>query len=211
MEAAGGPEEFLERYAVILCSDHGQTKVTEPATLEESFRSVPGTIVTASNRAGMVYRLGPGAPPPRDLAERLDAEPAAETVLFSEDDWAVARREGVDLRFRPREDRWDFVGDEGILSGYPNGFERAWAALANPNAGELIVSAAPGYEFLDLGGRHHLGGGSHGSLTAGDSLVPMVVVGLDRLPESITEIAPLAFEHFGVEPPPYNRRLARAA
>jgi hypothetical protein len=131
--------------------------------------------------------------------------------LFSEDDWAVARREGVELRFRPREDRWDFVGDEGILAGYPNGLERAWAALANPNAGELIVSAAPGYEFLDLGGRHHLGGGSHGSLTAGDSLVPMVLVGLDRLPESITDIAPLAFEHFGVEPPPYARRLARAA
>jgi hypothetical protein len=211
MEAAGGPEEFLERYAVILCSDHGQTKVTEPATLEESFRSLRGTIVTASNRAGMVYRRGPGAPTPRDLAERLDAQPAAETVLFAEEDWAVARREGVELRFRPREDRWDFVGDEGILAGYPNGLERAWAALANPNAGELIVSAAPGYEFLDLGGRHHLGGGSHGSLTAGDSLVPMVVVGLDRLPESITDIAPLAFEHFGVEPPPYARRLARAA
>ena len=89
--------------------------------------------------------------------------------------------------------------------------ERAWAALANPNAGELVVSAAPDYEFLDLGGRHHLGGGSHGSLTAGDSLVPVVVVGLDRLPESITDIAPLAFEHFAVEPPPYARRLARAA
>jgi hypothetical protein len=159
----------------------------------------------------MVYRRGPGAPTPRALAERLDAQPAAETVLFAEEDWAVARREGVELRFRPREDRWDFVGDEGILAGYPNGLERAWAALANPNAGELIVSAAPGYEFLDLGGRHHLGGGSHGSLTAGDSLVPMVVVGLDRLPESITDIAPLAFEHFGVEPPPYARRLARAA
>ena len=25
--AAGGPDEFLERYAVILCSDHGQTTV----------------------------------------------------------------------------------------------------------------------------------------------------------------------------------------
>ena len=24
-EAAGGPDEFLERYDVLLCSDHGQT------------------------------------------------------------------------------------------------------------------------------------------------------------------------------------------
>ncbi|MGH3104640.1 MAG: alkaline phosphatase family protein, partial [Gaiellaceae bacterium] len=52
IEAAGGPEEFLERYAVLLCSDHGQTTVSEVARLQDVF---PDTIVTASNRAGMVY------------------------------------------------------------------------------------------------------------------------------------------------------------
>lgn len=211
MDAAGGPDEFLERYAVILCADHGQTRVTEPARLQDSFGSIDGTLVTASNRAGMVYRLDDTAPTARELAERLDPEPAAETVLFAEDDWTVARRDGEELRIRPRDDGWESAGDETILSGYPNGFERAWAALANPNAGEVVVSAAPGYEFLDLGGRHHLGGGSHGSLAAGDSLVPMATVGLERVPERIVDIAPLAFEHFGVEPPPYARRLARAA
>ena len=29
IEAAGGADEFLERYAVILCADHGQTPVSE--------------------------------------------------------------------------------------------------------------------------------------------------------------------------------------
>ena len=52
IEAAGGEEQFLERYAVILCSDHGQTQVDEVARLEAVF---PESIVTASNRAGMVY------------------------------------------------------------------------------------------------------------------------------------------------------------
>ena len=33
IEAAGGPDEFLERYAVLLCSDHGQTPVSEVARL----------------------------------------------------------------------------------------------------------------------------------------------------------------------------------
>ena len=37
IEAAGGAEEFLERYAVILCADHGQTTVTEVARLEDAF------------------------------------------------------------------------------------------------------------------------------------------------------------------------------
>ena len=27
MDAAGGPDAFLERYAVVVCSDHGQSKV----------------------------------------------------------------------------------------------------------------------------------------------------------------------------------------
>ena len=41
----------------------------------------------------------------------------------------------------------------------------------------------PGWEFADLGGRHHLGGGSHGSLVEGDSLVP-VLDGRPRRPGS---------------------------
>jgi len=73
------------------------------------------------------------------------------------------------------------------------------------------VSAAPGWEFSDLGGRHHLGGGSHGSLEAGDSLVPMLTVGVDAAIESITDVMPAVLEHFGVEAPPYARDVARVA
>jgi predicted AlkP superfamily phosphohydrolase/phosphomutase len=74
-----------------------------------------------------------------------------------------------------------------------------------------LVSAAPGVEFADLAGRHHAGGGSHGSLRAGDSEVPMLAIGLDTLPESIIDVAPTILRHFGVEPPPYARALTRAA
>jgi hypothetical protein len=54
----------------------------------------------------------------------------------------------------------------------------------------VLVSAAEGYEFTDLAGRHHAGGGSHGSLCAGDSEVPMLTIGLDEQLTSIIEIAP---------------------
>ena len=63
--AAGGLEEFLERYAVVVMSDHGQTAVTDIARLGERFRNVPETLVAASNRAAQLYRLGPEAPSPR--------------------------------------------------------------------------------------------------------------------------------------------------
>src|SRR2546421_11514552 len=56
LDAAGGPDEFLDRYAVILCSDHGQTRVERSARLQARFRHLREVVVTGSNRAGMVYR-----------------------------------------------------------------------------------------------------------------------------------------------------------
>lgn len=210
LEASGGVDEFLERYSVVLCSDHGQTRVDRPAQLESSFTGVEDVLVTASNRAGMVYRLPGARQDARTLARRLDGEPAADVVLFREDAEAVARRDGEELRFAPTADGWKTSGDESVLD-HPHGLERAWAALANPNAGELIVSATPGWELSDLGGRHHVGGGSHGSLAAGDSEVPMLTVGLEAEPASITDVMPAVLAHFGLGPPPYARPLTRAA
>ncbi len=154
----------------------------------------------------MIYRLPGCRLEARALAERLDAEPAADVVLFLEDGEAVARREGAEVRFAPGGDGWSVTGDPLILdpARYPRGMERAWRALACPRAGDVIVSAAEGYEFADLGGRHHSGGGSHGSLLAGDSEVPMLAVGLELLSPSsgapsITDLAGSVTAHFGLE------------
>jgi hypothetical protein len=177
MNAAGGPDSFLERYAVVLCSDHGQSKVEHITQLDGG-----GDLVTASNRAAMVY-----TETPRAVAERLDADPAAGIVLFEEDGSVVARRDGDE--------------DDALLDGVPDGRTRAAAALRNPNAGSVLVSATPGWEFVDLAGGSHLGGGSHGSLEAADSEVPMLTVGLGAPPASITGIKQLVVEHFRDESP----------
>jgi hypothetical protein len=174
MDAAGGPDVFLERYAVVVCSDHGQSRVAQTARID-----VGGDLVTASNRAAMIY-----TGEPRRIAQLLDVEPSAGIVLFSEDGRTVARRDGDE--------------DLGLLDEVPDGRVRAAAALANPNAGDVLVSATPGWEFVDLAGRHHLGGGSHGSLEAADSEVPMLTVGLELPPSSITGIKSLVTDHFGV-------------
>jgi hypothetical protein len=121
---------------------------------------------------------------PRAVAERLDDQPAAGIVLFEEDGRMVVRRDGAE--------------DDALLDEVPDGHARAGAALRNPNAGEVLVSAAPGWEFPDLAGRHHLGGGSHGSLEAADSEVPMLTVGLGPPPASITGVKELVAQHFGV-------------
>ena len=97
--------------------------------------------------------------------------------------------EGIDVR--PD----GVYGDLHYFRAHPQADVIVEAALRNPNAGEVLVSAAPGWEFVDLAGRHHLGGGSHGSLEPADSEVPMLTVGLGEPPASITGIKPLVVEH----------------
>jgi hypothetical protein len=198
IEAAGGPDEFLDRYAVVVCSDHGQTPVEHVASLQSSFTRVENVVVTASNRAGMVYRLPGCQEDAAALARRLDGTGAAEVALYREGDEAVGRRDGEELRFSRANERWSTSGDTAILD-QPDALERAWCALANPNAGDLIVSPPLGLEFADLAGHNHKGGGSHGSLEAGDSEVPMLTVGLDGVcPERIVDVKQLVLGHFGV-------------
>jgi hypothetical protein len=174
MDAAGGRDAFLDRYAVIVCSDHGQSHVDRVARL-----TVGDDLVTASNRAAMVYTDAP-----RSVAERLDAEPSAGIVVWREDGRVVARHDGDE--------------DPALLDAVPDGPARAAAALANPNAGDVLVSAASGWEFLDLAGRHHLGGGSHGSLETADSEVPMLSIGLGAPPASIVGVKAAISRHFAV-------------
>ena len=198
--AAGGLDKFLERYAVVVCSDHGQTGVERAVRVQESLSDFrlhrPGTqrdaqlVVTASNRAGMVYVLPGAGIESRTIAERLARTDSVDVAIFREDGGGLALRDGQELPLAPEDDGWR---------------GRAWRALANPNSGDVLVSAAAGVEFADLGGRHHVGGGSHGSLLDGDSLVPMLVVGAAAPPLEIAGVAPLVLRHFGIEAPAYAR------
>jgi predicted AlkP superfamily pyrophosphatase or phosphodiesterase len=188
LEAAGGPEEFLERYAVVLLSDHGQTAIERAVRLEEPFADLAGeVVVAASNRAGQVYLLPDARVDAAQLARRLDGFRAVELTLRREGEEVVARRDGEDVPVEKLE--------------HPDAARRAHSALANPNAGELLVSAADGWELTDLGGRHHVGGGSHGSLVAGDSVVPVLTIGVESEIRRITDVAPAVLGHFGVAVP----------
>jgi hypothetical protein len=143
-----------------------------------------------------VYLLPDARVDAATLARALDAEPSVETTLRLEGSEAIARRGQEELRFRPDDDDgWATSGDRSILD-HPDALHRSWSALANPNAGELLISAAEGWEFVDIGGRHHAGGGSHGSLVAGDSIVPLLKVGIDAPIERITDVTPAVVAHF---------------
>lgn len=228
--AAGGVDRFLERYGIVVCADHGQSPVRQAVSLRAAFPDVAvldrprgprprGELaVLGSNRAAMLYRLDGCRLTARQLAERLDDEPAVDVSLFREGAVAVARRAGAELRFRPGPGGFVLEGDAGVLdpARYPDGLHRAWGSLACPNSGDVVLSAAEGHEFEDLGGRHHAGGGSHGSLLAEDSLVPVILVGVcatlpqGRMPR-ITDLKALALSHLGVAAAPARPEHVGAA
>jgi hypothetical protein len=115
----------------------------------------------------------------------------------------------------PRGGCWEVGGDlaalearieDGVLRSdtYPDPLRRVWAALNAPQAGDFVLSLAPGYEAVDWGGVSHAGGGSHGSLDAGDSLGPLLFVGCGpsdpsaRRQWALRDVAPVVLDHFGL-------------
>lgn len=134
---------------------------------------------------------------------------------------ACVRRGPHELRFAPggdvvdrRGNSWSVDGNDAALSGevrdgrftsaaHPDALARLWAALRNPNAGDLLLSLADGWECVDWGGTTHIPGGSHGSLRAADSLGTLLTVGLEgerpvREQWAISDVAGLINGHFGL-------------
>ena len=219
VEAAGGRDEFLDRYAVAVVADHSQSAVQRVADgtapfagltmFRSSRRSDPercDLAVAASNRVSMIYRLPRCRLSLAEVVERAAAAPEADVVCFRDGADTVVRRGGDELRMRRSPDGGlDLRGTDGLLDAdlYPDALRRIDGLMSSPRAGDVVVSAAPGWEYRDAGGSHHAGGGSHGSLHACDSLVPLITAGLEvvaRDPEqpSITDLAPSVCAHFGL-------------
>jgi predicted AlkP superfamily pyrophosphatase or phosphodiesterase len=136
---------------------------------------------------------------------------------------AIVRSPRGELRFAaggplidPRGAMWSVEGDLEVLAAsdrdgrfespdYPDALARLWSALHCETAGDVLLSAAPGYEFVDWGGADHVGGGSHGSLHRTDSLGALLWCGTGpasrdvRAQWSLCDIAPMICEHFGAE------------
>jgi len=143
-------------------------------------------------------------------------------TIWRDGNEAVVHSARGELRFAPGEEvsdrrggRWTVSGEPATLSAqiadgafdseeYPDALGRIWSALGCPNAGEVLMSAAPGFEFIDWGGSDHMGGGSHGSLHRSDSLGPLLWCGGgpasrdEHAQWTLRDVAPMVTTHFGV-------------
>jgi hypothetical protein len=187
-----------------------------------------------SARSAQVYVLDPAARERElpKLADTLSAVDGVDFVAWRHGGEGIVRpgggfaEEGTgELRFSPggelrdaRGGTWAVEGDLRALgletaddrissAEYPNALERLWGALACPTSGDLLVSAALGWEFVDWGGTDHVGGGSHGSLHRGDSLGTLIFAGTGpdsadaREQWTIGDAASLIANHFGLPRP----------
>jgi Type I phosphodiesterase / nucleotide pyrophosphatase len=180
--------------------------------------------ISPAQRSAMVYVLSEDRR--QQVVERsLEALSELEGVdlaVLKAGEEAIVRSGRGELRFAPGGDLQDSRGGSWSVEGelaalraevqdgrflcteYPDPLARIWSALTCPTAGDVLLSAAPGYEFVDWGGADHVGGGSHGSLHRSDSLGALLWCGTG--PDSrrqlqqwtIQDVAPMVRDHFGL-------------
>jgi hypothetical protein len=187
----------------------------------------PEIAVCPSSRSAQVYvldreRRAELVPRIERTALALEGVDLVMHLTDHPDGEASIRGRRGELRFMPggtladlRGNHWSVEGDLGLLNleqregklvsaTYPDALGRVWSALRCRTSAEVLLSARPGYEFTDWGGDHHVGGGSHGSLHANDSLGALLWCGTgpdsaDARPEwSLRDVVPMVREHFGV-------------
>ena len=93
MHAAGGPDEFLEHYAVIVCSDHSQAPVEERIRLDLAFEDFDVATPSPPRSIGAEVALSPAQRSAMIYA--LDPEQAPDTCARARE--VAAALEGVDL------------------------------------------------------------------------------------------------------------------
>jgi hypothetical protein len=201
--------------------------VLPPSGVRESKDGNAEIAVCPNSRAAQIYVLDREARPrmiPRVVRTLLALEGVDLVMHLTDhpDGEAAVRSERGELRFAPRGDvtdlrgeTWSVDGDLDVLAltvrdghvsstRYPNALARVWEALRCRTAGEVLASARPGWEFLDWGRAHHIGGGSHGSLHANDSLGSLLWCGTGpggvgaRAQWTLRDIVPMVLDHFGL-------------
>ena len=195
--------------------------------------------LSPGQRAAMIYALDPERREETveralEVVSELDGVDVVVWLPDPSKEEAAVRSNRGELRFSPGGDlqdtrggRWTVEGNLSTLRAevqdevflcteYPDALARIWSALSCPTAGDVLLSAAPGYEFVDWGGADHVGGGSHGSLHRTDSLGALLWCGTGpeartaRSQWSLRDVASMVREHFGVGSPGAKRR-ARVA
>ncbi|MDX1523127.1 MAG: alkaline phosphatase family protein, partial [Anaerolineae bacterium] len=162
-------------------------------------------LICPALRVAQIYFREPGALYFKQVVKQILDDPRVDQAIWranlqgDSNGYWVATRDRGQLHFWPAPEqqdgydgqygnRWAWRGELAAVDGsvrgnqvtsttYPNAFERIRGGLDAKSSGHLWVTAKPGYELQTAETSIHLGGGSHGSLHALDSISPLLVAG----------------------------------
>ncbi|MFN2586802.1 MAG: alkaline phosphatase family protein [Actinomycetota bacterium] len=196
----------------------GDFTQVRPARGKERFGDAD-LAVAGNGRVGFVYlneeRRRALRPP---VVATLLGHRSSDQVMWAEDGVCHVESARGSLRFREaqgygavvdeRGNKWEYEGDLEAVGGvveedairtpeYPLALWRTMCALTLERMGDVVVTPKLTYEYKDLAGAGHRGGGDHASLHAQDSLVPFLST-LDEPPlrPSTVDVVPHIVRHF---------------
>ncbi|WP_019119907.1 alkaline phosphatase family protein [Brevibacillus massiliensis] len=178
-------EELLSGFTILKLGD----------TVQEDVE----VVICNNERMSYLYPVADGVLP--KLVKAVEGDERIDLIAWKEAEWVRVKQGGTErtLSFRKGGDRrdcyrneWTIKGDWRVLDlkesegggvdygDYPDALSRLYGALFSQAIQVVVVTAAPGFEFLSACSPTHLGGGSHGSLHKRDSLVPLLIAGASR-------------------------------
>jgi predicted AlkP superfamily pyrophosphatase or phosphodiesterase len=173
--------------------------------LKEGIKEKDQIVLGVNERMAFIYSLNPKHLPLSDIAKTLQKDDRIDVIAWKEGESVHVISPSYDgkLIFKVAgeyideyEQSWSLTGNTDILNlvlknnkihyrDYPDALARLYSALTSHEGNYLVLSAKSGFEFIGEGSPTHVGGASHGGLHKQDSLVPMIVTGVDSSPKHL--------------------------
>ncbi len=161
-------------------------------------------IIAVNETMAYVYRKH-AQEPLSEIAGYLLNDDRIDFVAWQEKDWVYVTQSGTGKHLQFKNEgklrdiygqSFDIKGDHTVLDlqvstaaikygYYPDALKRLSTAFSSHEGEYLIVTAKPGYELADKQSPLHKGGGGHGALGKQESLVPLIISGTNKVPETL--------------------------
>lgn len=159
-------------------------------------------ILCVNHRSAYIYTVDKQRLPLDKMASILQEDKRIDAIAWKEKNkvHVLSGEKGGKLIFEPNGDSvdeyqqtWEIEGELEILDirnkdqqieygDYPDALARLYSSLHSHEGNFVVVSAKPGHEFIGESTPTHVGGASHGGLHKQDSVIPMIVTGIDSTP-----------------------------
>lgn len=163
-------------------------------------------VLAVNDRMAYVYKLHPQLSFER-LAAQLKTDKRFDVIAWEQDGWIHVVRSGSSQTFAyrskgpmkdPYRQTWTLANHPEVLDlridskrhtldygQYPDVLQRLDSALHSHEGDFMVITARPGYEFKYDSSPTHEGGGAHGGISEAESLVPLLIAGTARKPDSL--------------------------